>query len=64
MGFWPAAAPESWTAPTTAIAAADHLVIALDDDPSVLTSLKRLLSAHGHPVVPKNSDRRFHAASR
>ena len=28
MGFGPAAAPESWTAPTTA----DHLVIALDDD--------------------------------
>jgi len=29
---------------------ADHLVIALDDNPSVLDSLDKLLSAHGHPV--------------
>ena len=28
----------------------DHLVIALDDDPAVLTSLKNLLTAHDHPV--------------
>jgi FixJ family two-component response regulator len=27
-----------------------HLVIALDDDPAVLTSLENLLAAHGHPV--------------
>ena len=28
----------------------DHLVIALDNDQSILTSLERLLSAHGHPL--------------
>jgi len=28
----------------------DHLVIALDDEPTVLTSLQRLLSGHGHPL--------------
>lgn len=28
----------------------DHLVIVLDDDPAILTSLKNLLTAHGHSV--------------
>ena len=27
-----------------------HVVLALDDDPAILSSLENLLKAHGHPV--------------
>ena len=41
----------------------DHLVIALDDDPSILSSLQLLLADHGHPLRTHGSSEDFFCAA-
>jgi FixJ family two-component response regulator len=44
------------------VSAPRHLVLALDDDPVVLTSLERLLGVNGHPVQVYSGSKEFFRA--